>query len=192
MVEGYAPRWHRAMKPDNLGLNIRDTRMSDIEADGRALAARAAGPGDLSPTEIYEFGSWLLDVMSRVIMAQDDRAVAGELRRLARQAFYLHVLSVEEQNRLGRWVIDDLDSLRQWNRRSTDKPASERTRGGRRASDVEAEMARAAHLKSVDTYFGISASLNDQGCAHGFKPAKSCPDAECAARRAQIAWDALA
>jgi hypothetical protein len=165
--------------------------MSDIEADGRALAGRAAAAGDLSPSEIYSFGSWLLDVMSRVIMAQDDRAVAGELRRLARQAFYLHVLSVDEQNRLGRWVLDDLDALRQWNRRASDQPAGERTRGGRRASDVEAEMARAAHLKAVDSYFGISASLNDTGCMHGFKPAKNCPDAGCAARRAQVAWDAL-
>jgi hypothetical protein len=165
--------------------------MSDIEARGRALAERAAA-GDLTPSEIYEFGSWLLDVMSRVIMAQDDRAVASELRRLARQAFYLHVLSAEEQSRLGQWVANDLDALRQWTRRASDQPAGERTRGGRRASDAEAEMARAAHLRAVDSYFGISGSLNDSGCAHGFKPARNCPEADCAARRAQVAWDALA
>jgi hypothetical protein len=166
--------------------------MSDIEARGRELAERAAAAGDLAPTEIYEFGSWLLDVMSRVIIAQDDRAVASELRRLARQAFYLHELSVAEQNRLGQWVATDLDTLRQWSRRASDQPSGERTRGGRRASDAEAEMARAAHLKSLDGYFGISGSLNDTGCTHGFKPARTCPDAACPARRAQLAWDALA
>jgi hypothetical protein len=46
-------------------------------------------------------------------------------------------------------------------------------------------------LRDLDGYFGISDSLIERGCSHGFRPAKTCPDAACEARRANIAWDAF-
>jgi hypothetical protein len=170
--------------------------MSDVEVRGRAFADRAAVAGDLAPSEVYEFGSWLLDVMSRVIVVQDSSAVAMELRSLARQAYYQHVLSAGEQHRLGRWVTDDLGQLRQWDRRASDRnPANrgpgDRRVGGSRATDVDAEVVKASQLAALDRYFGISQSLIERGCQHGVKPAKACPSPECEARRAHVAWETL-
>jgi hypothetical protein len=113
-----------------------------------------------------------------------------ELRRLAREAFYAHKLTTEEQHRLGRWVEADLSNLRQRDRRTAGNIT--RWPGGRRASDAEDySPIRSVHLQQVDAYFGITASLNEKGCDHGFKPASSCPDPECKGRRAQVAWEAI-
>lgn len=164
--------------------------MIDDEARGRALAARARSGGDLSPDEAHDFGGWLLDVMSRLMVVQDDRVVDVELRRLAREAFYVRTLKPEEFLLLGRWVERDLDNLRQRDRRTAGN--SVRRPGGRRASDAEDySPIRSVHLQELDSYFGISRSLNEAGCEHGYKPAKTCPDPACKGRRAQFAWDSV-
>lgn len=46
-------------------------------------------------------------------------------------------------------------------------------------------------LTALDRYFSITESLHGNGCEHGFKPAKACPNQECDARVAHEAWEAL-
>ena len=49
----------------------------------------------------------------------------------------------------------------------------------------------AAGLEALDRYFGITDSLAANGCDHGIKPAKYCPNANCEARIAHLAWESI-
>lgn len=58
-------------------------------------------------------------------------------------------------------------------------------------SSGKPETPTAAGLAALDRYFGIVDSLIANGCEHGFKPASACPNENCDARKAHVAWAAL-
>ena len=48
-----------------------------------------------------------------------------------------------------------------------------------------------ADMNALDDAFEITIHLWANGCEHGFKPAKVCPNLECTAKRAHEAWERI-
>jgi hypothetical protein len=63
-------------------------------------------------------------------------------------------------------------AIKAWNKRSTLPPQS-------------------PDQGAVDKYFNITSDLIGNGCEHGFKPAKDCPNKDCDKAKAHKAWEAL-
>lgn len=84
---------------------------------------------------------------------------------------------------LRRFLLECADGLR-WQRDEIGRLRVALRVNARRAGATDA-------LAALDRHFGITDSLHGNGCEHGFKPASSCPNADCEARRAHEAWEAL-